>query len=104
MDKGQHLIAIEKFKEALQTANIEVEKLILFGSHAAGIAREDSDIDVIVISSDFEGKSYWERVDILSDAIYEVMAPIEAAAFTPQEWASGKSLLVDFAKDGMAIA
>lgn len=104
MDKDQLIKTIKKFERALESANIQVEKLILFGSYAQGNAREDSDIDIIVISPDFEDKTYWERVDILSDAIYKVMAPIEATAFTPEEWTSGNSLLVDFARDGVLVA
>jgi uncharacterized protein len=94
---------LKNFERALESANIHVEQLILFGSHATGTAREDSDIDIVVISSGFTGKSYWERIDILSEAIYEVFAPIEATAFTPEEWAAGKSLLVDYAKDGVYV-
>ncbi len=60
--------------------------MILFGSYATGKYKEGSDIDVVVISDNFEGKNYWERIDILSDAIYEVFEPIEAVAMTPEEW------------------
>lgn len=75
----------------------------MFGSHATGTAREDSDIDLVVISASFADKNYWERIDILSEAIYKVFAPIEVSAFTPEEWKSGKSLIVDYAKSGLFI-
>ena len=39
---------VRQFKKALESFNIQVEQLILFGSHATGTAREDSDIDVLV--------------------------------------------------------
>lgn len=94
---------VKQFKEALESLNIRVEQLILFGSHAAGTAREDSDIDIVVISSSFADKSYWERIDILSEAIHKVFAPIEASAFTPEEWKAGKSLIVDYARDGVLV-
>ena len=94
---------VRQFKKALESFNIQVEQLILFGSHATGTAREDSDIDVVVISSSFANKSYWERIDILSEAIYKVFAPIEATAFTPEEWKAGKSLIVDYAKNGVLV-
>jgi len=77
--------------------------LILFGSYATGRYREDSDIDVVVISQDFNDKGYWERIDILSSAIYQVFQPIEAVAMTPEEWEKGKSLLVDYAKGGEVV-
>ena len=97
------LTTVKRFKNALESINIRVDQLILFGSQAEGTAREDSDIDLVVISSSFANKSYWERINILSDAIYEVLAPIEASAFTPDEWESKKSLITDFAKNGVFI-
>ncbi len=103
MDQDAVLKTLKQFKKALESINICVEQLILFGSHAVNTAREDSDIDVVVISSSFSDKSYWERIDILTEAIYKVFAPIEASAFTPEEWNTGKSLIVDYAKNGASI-
>lgn len=97
------LAAVRRFKNALESVNIRVDQLILFGSHAGGTARKDSDIDLVVISSSFSDKNYWERIDILTDAIYQVVAPIEASAFTPDEWKSEKSLLFDYAKKGVSV-
>jgi predicted nucleotidyltransferase len=94
---------LRHFKQVLESLNIQVEQLILFGSHAAGTAREDSDIDIVVISPSFADKGYWERIDILSEAIYKVFAPIEASAFTPEEWQAGQSLIVDYAKHGVLV-
>jgi predicted nucleotidyltransferase len=103
MGQDKVLSIIQKFKQALEV-NIRVEQLILFGSYASGTAREDSDIDLVVISPSFSGKTYWERIDILTEAIYEVFAPIEASAFTPDEWKSKKSLLSDYAQNGILIS
>jgi uncharacterized protein len=103
MGQDAVLKTIKEFKEALESNNIHIERLILYGSHAAGMAREDSDIDLVVISPSFSGMSYWARIDALSEAIYLVSAPIEASAFTPEEWNSEKSLIVDFAKDGVLV-
>jgi len=97
------LTTVKKFKNALESIDIRVDQLILFGSQAEGTAREDSDIDLVVISSSFTNKSYWERINILSDAIYQVFAPIEASAFTPDEWKSKKSLISDYAKNGILV-
>jgi predicted nucleotidyltransferase len=103
MGQDTVLATVKKFKKALESINIRVDQLILFGSHAKGTAREDSDIDLVVISSSFSDKSYWERIDILTDAIYQVFAPIEASAFTPDEWKSEKSLISDYAKGGILV-
>ena len=103
MGQNTVLATVKRFKNALESINIQVDQLILFGSYAEGTAREDSDIDLVVISSSFSDKSYWERINILTDAIYQVFAPIEASAFTPDEWKSEKSLISDYAKNGVLV-
>ena len=103
MGQDTVLATVKRFKNVLESINIRVDQLILFGSHAEGSAREDSDIDLVVISSSFSDKSYWERINILTDAIYQVFAPIEASAFTPDEWQSEKSLIFDYAKNGVSV-
>lgn len=103
MDKEAVLAVISEFREALESQGIRPQKIVLFGSYAAGTNRPDSDIDLIVISEDFEGKGYWERIDLLSAAIYEVFKPIEAVAMTPAEWEAGDSAIVDYARDGLVV-
>ncbi len=100
MDKAAVLEAISDFEKALKAENVKASKIILFGSYASDNYREDSDIDLVVISDDFKDKDYWQRIDILSSAVYKVFKPIEAIAMTPQEWQSGKSMITDYAKNG----
>ena len=103
MDKNTVLGILSRFRKVLESKGTKVDKLILFGSYASGTYKEGSDIDVVVISKNFSGKDYWERIDILSDAIYEVFEPIEAVAMTPEEWERKESLVVDYVKDGEVI-
>lgn len=44
---------IKKFITELNKKKIKVIKVILFGSYAKGIDREDSDIDIAVVCEDF---------------------------------------------------
>jgi predicted nucleotidyltransferase len=48
----------------LRQHNIRVNKVVLFGSYAKGTAREDSNIDVAIISDDFEGVRFLDRQKI----------------------------------------
>ena len=103
MDKRAVLEIISRFQKALEKKGIKIKKLILFGSYASGQSREGSDIDVVVISDDFAGKGYWERIDILSDAIYEVFAPLEVIGMTTKEWGEKDSFVVDYAGNGEVV-
>jgi predicted nucleotidyltransferase len=103
MDKKAVLEDLARFRDSLEATGIGVDKLILYGSYASGQAREGSDFDVIVISKDFEKKGYWERIDLLSSAIYKTFLPIEAVGLTPEEWEKEDSLIVDFARHGEVL-
>lgn len=98
MDKRAALKILARFRSALESQQIRVDKLVLYGSFAVGANRDGSDIDVVVISKHFAGKDYWARTEILSRAIYDVFEPIEAVALTPEEWEKGESAIVDYAK------
>ncbi|MDQ1317454.1 MAG: uncharacterized protein QG588_1106 [Candidatus Poribacteria bacterium] len=62
-------LALKKFKEAVTKAlGNEFVELKLFGSKARGDAREDSDIDVLVITN----SGNWR----LSDVVYHIVTDI----------------------------
>ena len=103
MGKKDVLNILKRLKEFLEYDNIHVDRLILFGSWAKGTQQEGSDIDVVIVSNDFNGKDYWTRINILSEAIYQVFAPIQAVAMTPQEWESKESPICEFAQKGEVI-
>ncbi len=103
MDKSYAINALKRFRHALERRGYKVLKLILFGSYASGMQHQGSDIDVVVISDDFKNLGYWERIDILSQAIYEVFEPIEAVGYTSEEWAAENTAVYDYAKNGEVV-
>jgi predicted nucleotidyltransferase len=103
MDKGAVVKLINRFRQEIQDRGIIAQKIILYGSHTSGTRAAVSDIDVVIISDDFVGKGYWERIDILTDVIYAISAPIEAVAMTPEEWERGDSFIADFARHGEVL-
>jgi predicted nucleotidyltransferase len=103
MDKGAVVKIIDRFRQEIQDRGIIAQKIILFGSHASGTSAAVSDIDVVIISDDFVGKGYWERIDILTDVICAMSAPLEAVAMTPEEWERGDSFIADFARHGEVL-
>ena len=103
MDKKSVLNIIDRFRNILEQKKVKIAKIILFGSYARGNYNDSSDIDLIVISDDFTTMNYWERIDFLSGAIYEIFEPIEALSFTSSEWETSDSFLTDYAADGEIV-
>lgn len=96
---------IEEYKEALQSLGIDVERVILYGSFAKGNQREDSDIDIVIISKDFQKMNLRERLEVLGIAAVRIMKPVEAMGYTPREIevASEASLLKEILELGVSV-
>lgn len=70
---------------ALEKIGIHPEQILLYGSYALGKATEWSDIDIVVISKDFEHIDPIKRLELLSLATWHVDTRIEAIGFSPDE-------------------
>lgn len=68
---------IEDFIDILEHNNINIKKLILFGSFAKQKAQKDSDIDLAVVSSQF-GNNTTAEMMFLSKLSWKVSDRIEA--------------------------
>ena len=103
MDKDTALEVVARFGKAVEAQGVKPLKIVLFGSYSTGTHHEWSDIDLVVVSEDFADKGFWERIEILSVAICELLEPIEAVAMTPEEWEKGDSLIAQFARQGEVV-
>lgn len=67
--------------------HIGASQVLLFGSHARGDAREDSDIDIIVVSRQFRDIPVPRRAMGLRTLLYEVggHTPMDLICLTPDE-------------------
>ncbi len=70
----------------LVQAGIRVQAVILYGSYATGSPREWSDVDLAVISPDFEGLSMPERQRLLSRLALRRDRRIEAIGYPASEY------------------
>lgn len=88
---------VKQYVDVLESQGIHVERVILYGSQASGAARDDSDIDIVVISKDFGRYDFPERLGFLSRATLRVPGALEVIGYTPDEIAgkSGKSIFWD---------
>lgn len=97
---------VARYCAQLDKMGIRVERAILFGSHVRGEARDDSDIDVLIVSSDFATLNTRERVERLGIAAARLWQPIEAVACTPDELARVEpaTLLEEIVQTGVQVA
>lgn len=80
----KELNLINKYISLLKQKGIKVSQVILFGSHAKGNAKPDSDIDVAVISVQF-GRNNLKEMMLLRKLALEIDSHIEPLPFTPQD-------------------
>ena len=59
-EKDKVIALLKKFKNQVGK-RIKIVKLILFGSRAGDNAKEWSDVDILLVSYDFEGEKYFKR-------------------------------------------
>ncbi len=104
MSKKENLKpAITKvLEEHFRKKGIQLEKIVIFGSFASGAHRNDSDIDVIIVSKQFRDKSIFERVKLATGAGRELVEtfekPFDLIYYSDVEWESKNFLIINEAK------
>jgi predicted nucleotidyltransferase len=82
--------------------NISVDKIVIYGSYARGVVKAESDIDVMVISRDFRGKDFFQKVAMVrgihSDIVKQINKPVDLLYYSDKEWEKGTSIIVNAAK------
>lgn len=76
---------IDAYIISLQSHQIPIEKVFLFGSFAKGCSSEFSDIDIALVSEIFEGKRIPDRNKIRKITL-SVSSDIEVIPFNPKDF------------------
>lgn len=76
---------VKRYRIQLQKMGIRPTRVLLYGSQASGTAHEGSDIDLIVISGDWQKYNHRQRLELLGVAAARILEPIQAQGFTPSE-------------------
>lgn len=81
---------IHQLVNLLMANGIKVEKTFLYGSHASGRSRDDSDVDLAIVSPDF-GKDRFEEGKFLFKLAWQIdprlsPIPISSEAFSKDTW------------------
>lgn len=96
--------AIADFVERLEKG-IRVEAVVLYGSHANGAPNEWSDIDVAVISPDFEGVPLWRRQEMIAVLTVHRFRGLSPMGYPPSEYHNPgpHSFLREIVKTGRVV-
>lgn len=107
MAKSKAIEAIKFFEKRLMKKKVNVSKIILFGSQAEGKGCAESDVDIVLISEDFQDKNIFKRLELIKEAeiatIKKFMIPLDVIMMTPEEFEGGTSLVSQYAKNGIVF-
>lgn len=99
-------LATQKVAPFLDTVRKEVpiSAVYLFGSHAKGTARKDSDIDIAIISSSFGKDRFAENVRLQKHLWKSPFKNIDVVGYSPKDFEDQDSPLVaEILKSGVRI-
>jgi predicted nucleotidyltransferase len=99
------LDAIRRYLAALPAVGIHASKAILFGSSATGRADQDSDVDLIVIAPEFDGRRDMDTIRDLWETTLLADNRIEPIPCGEREWESGdgRPILEIARREGIVI-
>ncbi len=81
--KNKNLNAVKAYKKKLQ-GEIDVAKVIFFGSRTRNDYHDNSDFDLVIVSDDFHGAPWYKRAANLY-LMWEEDDPLELLCYTPEE-------------------
>lgn len=85
MGRKQHLTTqLRKFIENL-SKDFSIQNIILFGSRASHKFRENSDVDLMIVSKDFYGMDFFERGAKMYN-YWNIDLPVDFICYTPEEF------------------
>ncbi len=80
--KRHDMKKIHEFLRLLKQEGLKISRVILFGSYARGSAHFDSDIDIVIVSTQF-GKNIAEEMMFLRKLALKIDSHIEPVPLSP---------------------
>ena len=93
----------QRFATELQHLNLRLQKVIVFGSYARNEQREESDIDVALVSEDFTGAA---PIDVRPMAHLLARSPffyIEPHTFSPAQFTDRNPFVQEILRTGIVV-
>ena len=83
MGKREIISKLKSFKKSIR--GLKISSMFFFGSRVSGRPKKDSDIDLIIVSKDFEGKKFRYRPVGLYD-YWDLDYAVDFLCYTPEEF------------------
>lgn len=94
--------SIDLYLKELSANNFHIQKAFLFGSYANGKQTKWSDIDITLISKDFEGNRFLDKDKIRSIKL-KVNSSISPLPYTPEDFDEESYFIRDEILTGIRI-
>ncbi|MCK4734610.1 MAG: nucleotidyltransferase domain-containing protein [Methanophagales archaeon] len=99
--------AVDEFmKRVLEKYRDRIESIILFGSVARGVAKEESDVDILIVTKDEDFRLRRALIGIAFDILLETEENISVKALSKDEFERRKnfSFLKNVVSEGVKVA
>ena len=93
---------LKKYVAELERDNIHLKAVVLFGSYATGRYEEFSDIDVALVSDDFQGVRFFDRERIRKPTLATDYR-ISPLPFRSEDFKEGNLFVKEILKTGVKI-
>lgn len=93
---------IKRYIEELERNGIKISEAVIFGSHTKGSDREESDIDVALVSTAFTGDRFEDRRKIIP-LRRKIDNRIEPIPFRPEDFNNGGIMAEEIKRTGERI-
>jgi predicted nucleotidyltransferase len=100
--KDLTIVIVTKYIEELEKNRIHIIEAFIFGSHAKGKTKPESDIDVALISDAFTGDRFQDRRKILPFR-RKIDNRIEPIPFKPEDFNDGGTLAEEIKRTGVSV-
>ncbi len=94
---------VKKYIQALEQSHIHIKSAVLFGSYVRGNTHEWSDLDIALVSDDFEGIRFLDREKI-ADVTLSVDSRISPLPYRPEDFSDDDLFVQEILRTGIRIA
>ena len=101
----QATVDVKRFLRTLRQSPYRIERAIIFGSRARGDHLEESDLDLILVSGDFEGVFFTDRSSQVH-RYWDGYLGLEVLCYTPGEFEKKRrriGLVQDALREGIEV-